>query len=301
MNSQPRADELTAGRSILFRNSTVLTMDPAIGLLDPGDVLVKGHRIEQVGRDLPVPDDAVVVDGTGGILMPGMVDTHRHMWQTALRGLGADWTLSQYFVFYYLRWGGIFRPEDIYAGNLLSAIESIDAGVTTTVDWSHGLRTPEHGDAAVEALRAVPGRFVLAYGNLLTPPWEWVKSPGFRSFVGRHFTSSDDMLGLQLAFDVIGDHAFPERAAFEGARELGLPVTTHAGVWGTTGDDSIRLMWDHGFMTPDVTYVHATTLSEDSYRRIAASGGTVSVAAESEHTGARGTPPPGRSAATASP
>jgi 5-methylthioadenosine/S-adenosylhomocysteine deaminase len=153
MSTQPRVHEVTAGHPILFRNATVLTMDPAIGVLDPGDVLVKGQRIEQIGRELPASQDAVVVDGTGGILMPGMVDTHRHMWQTALRGLGADWTLSQYFVFYYLRWGGIFRPEDIYAGNLLSAIESIDAGVTTTVDWSHGLRTLEHGDAAVEALR----------------------------------------------------------------------------------------------------------------------------------------------------
>ncbi|MDQ1033265.1 cytosine/adenosine deaminase-related metal-dependent hydrolase [Streptomyces umbrinus] len=99
------------------------------------------------------------------------------------------------------------------------------------------------------------------------------------------------MLGLQLAFDVTGDEAFPEKAAFEAARELGLPVTTHAGVWGATNDNGIRLMWDHGFMTPDVTYVHAATLSEDSYHRIAASGGTVSVSAESEHNAGQGYPP----------
>ena len=72
--------------------------------------------------------------------MPGMIDTHRHMWQTAMRGYGADWTLTQYFVWYYLEHGRKFRPEDIYAGNLLGAIEAIDAGVTTTVDWSHGLQ-----------------------------------------------------------------------------------------------------------------------------------------------------------------
>ena len=95
-----------------------------------------------------------------------MIDTHRHMWQTAMRGYGADWTLTQYFVWYYLQWGKVFRPQDIYAGNLLSAIESLDAGVTTTVDWSHGLQTVEHADAAVDALESVPGRFVLAYGNI---------------------------------------------------------------------------------------------------------------------------------------
>ncbi len=96
-----------------------------------GDVLVVDNRIAQVGQQLTVPDGTVEIDATGGILMPGMVDTHRHMWQTALRGYGADWTLTNYFQFYYLNWGKIFRPEDIYAGNLLSAIEAIDAGVTT--------------------------------------------------------------------------------------------------------------------------------------------------------------------------
>jgi cytosine/adenosine deaminase-related metal-dependent hydrolase len=265
-------------------------MDPAIGVLEGGDVLVRAERIEQVGRELPAPDDAEIIDATGGILMPGMVDTHRHMWQTALRGFGADWTLTQYFVFYYLNWGKIFRPEDIYAGNLLSAIEAIDAGVTTTLDWSHGLQTVEHGDAAVAALKAVPGRFVLAYGNLLGAPWEWSHSPEFRSFVDRHFASKDDMLGLQLAFDVTGDAAFPEKGAFEAARELDLPVTTHAGVWGATTDESIRLMWENGFMTPKVTYVHASTLSEDSYHRIAATGGSVSISTESEQSAGQGYP-----------
>ncbi|KPI15577.1 S-adenosylhomocysteine deaminase [Actinobacteria bacterium OK074] len=281
----------TPGRPILFRNATVLSMDPAVGDLDGGDLLVRGERIEAVGRQLPVPPDALVVDASGGILLPGMVDTHRHMWQTALRGLGADWTLSQYFAFYYLNWGRIFRPEDVHAGNLAAAIEALDAGVTTTLDWSHGLRTPEHGDAAVEALRAVPGRFVLAYGNLLGAPWEWATAPEFRSFVDRQFPSRNGLLGIQLAFDVTGDEAFPEKAAFEAARELDLPVTTHAGVWGATTDNGIRLMWEHGFMRPDTTYVHAATLTDDSYQRIAASGGTVSVSTESEQSAGQGYPP----------
>ena len=105
--------------------------------------------------------------------MPGMVDTHRHMWQTAMRGYGADWTLTQYFVWYYLEWGKIFRPEDVHAGNLLGAVEALDAGVTTTVDWSHGLQTTQHADAAVDALQSVPGRFVLAYGNIQDAPANW--------------------------------------------------------------------------------------------------------------------------------
>src|SRR5690242_4479598 len=283
-------DEITAvngGRPVVFRNATVLTMDG--GVIENGDVLVTGDTITAVGLGLTVPDGTVEIDAAGGILMPGMVDTHRHMWQTALRGLGADWTLTQYFVLYYLSWGKIFRPEDIAAGNSLAAIEAVDAGVTTTVDWSHGLQTIAHGEAALDALRTSPGRSVLAYGNLLGAPWEWTNSADFRSFVAR--TATDDMQGLQLAFDVTADPAFPEKGAFEAARELGMRVTTHAGVWGATNDDSIRLMWEGGFMTPDITYVHAATLTEDSYQRIAATGGTASVSTESEQSAGQGYPP----------
>jgi cytosine/adenosine deaminase-related metal-dependent hydrolase len=99
------------------------------------------------------------------------------------------------------------------------------------------------------------------------------------------------MLGFQLAFDVTGDPAFPEQPAFEFAADLGLPVTTHAGVWGATNDDGIRLMHEHGFMNPDNVYVHAATLTTDSYQRIAATGGSVSVSTESEQSAGQGYPP----------
>jgi 5-methylthioadenosine/S-adenosylhomocysteine deaminase len=276
-------------RGIVFRGGHVLTMDDAHSQLAGADVLVTGDRIAAVGPALDVPEGTVEIDASGGIVMPGMVDTHRHMWQTAMRGYGADWTLTQYFVWYYLEHGKVFRPEDVHAGNLLAAIEALDAGVTTTVDWSHGLQTVDHAEAAVDALRAVPGRFVLAYGNLQAGPWEWSATPEFRAFAERHLTG-DDMLGFQMAFDVTGDPAFPERAAFEVARDLGVPVTTHAGVWGATNDDGVRLMYENGFMTDATVYVHSTTLSPDSYHRIAATGGSVSVATESEQSAGQGYP-----------
>ncbi|MBQ1019751.1 amidohydrolase family protein [Micromonospora sp. D93] len=277
-------------RPVVFRNGLVLTMDDAHTVLPGADVLVIGGRIAEVGVGLTAPDDALEIDATDGILMPGMVDTHRHLWQTAMRGYGADWTLTQYFVWYYLESGKLFRPEDVYAGNLLGAIEAIDAGVTTTVDWSHGLQTPEHADAAVDALEAVDGRFVLAYGNIQQGPWEWATSPEFRDFHRRRIDGGR-LAGFQLAFDVTGDPAFPERAAFEVARELGIAVTTHAGVWGATNDDGIRLMHENGFMTPSTVYVHAATLTQDSYNRIAATGGSVSVSTESEQSAGQGYPP----------
>ncbi len=192
----------------------------------------------------------------------------------------------------YRRWGKSFRPQDIYAGDLLSAIEAIDAGVTTSVDWSHNLHTVDHAEAAVDALRSVPGRFVLAYGNIQQAPWEWSTTPEFRYFVGRNFSGGrDQMLGFQIAFDVPGSAEFPEKAAFEVARDLGVPVTTHAGVWKVTTDDGIRLMHEHGFMTPATIYVHAASLSPDSYHRIAATGGSVSLSTESEQSAGQGYPP----------
>src|SRR5499425_3531187 len=195
----PAAEDFAPGRPVVFRNAIVLTMDEGHHVYRGADVLTAGGRIAAVGRALEAPADAVEIDATGGIVMPGMIDTHRHMWQTAMRGYGADWTLTQYFVWNYLQWGKSFRPEDIYAGNLLSAIEAIDAGVTTSVDWSHNLQTVDHADAAVDALEEVPGRFVLGYGNIQAAPWEWSATPEFRGFVSRNFSGSDDMLGLQMA------------------------------------------------------------------------------------------------------
>ena len=274
--------------SVVLRGGTVLTVDAQRSVLEGHDVLVVDGRIAAVGVGLDVPEGTEEIDATGGVVMPGMIDTHRHMWQTAMRGYGADWTLTQYFVWYYLEHGRTFRPQDVYAGNLLAALEALDAGVTTCVDWSHGLQTTDHADAAVDALAAVPGRFVLAYGNIQDAPANWTATPELRSFLSRR---RGDVEGFQLAFDVTGDPTFPEKPAFEVARELGLPVTTHAGVWGATNDDGIRLMHEHGFMDSSSIYVHAATLSADSYHRIAATGGSVSVSTESEQSAGQGYPP----------
>ncbi len=212
-----RTPAFTAGRPLVFRNATVLTMDAA-GVIEDGDVLVTGdtHRRGRP-RWSPRPTTRSRSTRTGGILMPGMVDTHRHMWQTALRGLGADWTLTQYFVFYYLTWGKIFRPEDIHGRQPALG--------------DRGRRRGRHHDRRLVARPAdrrsrrggrrcapqsAPGRFVLAYGNLLGAPWEWTNSPEFRDFVERRFGSRDDMLGLQLAFDVTGDPEFPEKRRVRG-------------------------------------------------------------------------------------
>ncbi len=288
MTQTPRP---AAGQPIVFRNGIVVTMDDARTVLAHGDVLVVDGRIAEVGESVEAPEHAFVIDASGGIVMPGMVDTHRHMWQTAMRAYGADWTLTQYFVWYYLEHGAKFRPEDIAAGNLISALDALESGVTTSVDWSHGLRTVEHGEAAYEALAGSPGRFVFAYGNIHQSPWEWTADPAVQALLTR---SRDDsrMFGTQIAFDVPNQNEdFPELAAYRVAQELGLKVTTHAGVWGATNDWGIRNAYAAGVMAEGFTYVHAASLSDDSYAKIAATGGNVSLATESEDTCGQGYPP----------
>ena len=107
----PTLADFAPGRPVVFRNATVLTMNDAHDVLPGADVLISGERIAAVGPGLAVPEGTAEIDAARGIVMPGMIDTHRHMWQTAMRGYGADWTLTQYFVWYYLQWGKAFRPR----------------------------------------------------------------------------------------------------------------------------------------------------------------------------------------------
>src|SRR5262249_48672311 len=174
---------------------------------------------------------------------------------------------------------------------MLAAIKSIDAGVPTTVDWSHCLQTIDHAEAATDALEAGPGRVVLAYGNIHQGSWEGSTTPEFRDFYMRRFDGKGDMLGFQIAFSLPGAEGVPGTGTSEVARELGVTVTTHAGVWGATSDVGINQMYDNGYMTPGTIYVHAASLSPDSYHKIAATGGFTSISTESECNAGQGYSP----------
>src|SRR5215472_6356035 len=120
----------------LLRGGMVVSMDPAVGDLLPGDVLIEDGRIAAVAATVDTAD-AEVVDAIGKIILPGFVDTHRHTWQTAFRGIGADWTFDQYRVAMHGTIRPHYRPDDVYLGNLLGRIEALNSGVTTMLDWFH--------------------------------------------------------------------------------------------------------------------------------------------------------------------
>ncbi|MGW3624164.1 amidohydrolase family protein [Streptomyces sp. NPDC000880] len=282
------------GRPIVFRNATVVTGDPKLGVQQSSDVLVADSKIKAVGPNLQAPANAVVVDGRDRILMPGMIDTHRHMWQTVLRGVGAEWSIQNYFQFMYQGWAKYWRPEDVYAGNYLSMVEAINSGVTTSLDWSHALYTLDHAEAAADALFDSNGRARLAYSNLSAPPEEWVTAGDVDRLLRSRFSSKNQLVTMQLAWDTPMDPAFPERPAWEFARDRDLMVTQHAGIWEYAPDNSLQTLFDNGFMLPTNTYVHGGSFPDYAYGMIADTGGNVSVSAESELNAGQGYPPTGR-------
>src|SRR4051794_2564422 len=153
---------------VLLRGGYVLSMDDEVGELPTGDVLIEDGRIAAVGTELDVAD-AEVLDVAGHVVMPGFVDTHRHTWQTCLRGICADWTLTDYSWGIRLRISPNCAAEDVYAGNYVGALEALDAGVTTILDFSHCNNTPEHADAALQGLRDAGIRAVFGYGYYPAP------------------------------------------------------------------------------------------------------------------------------------
>jgi 5-methylthioadenosine/S-adenosylhomocysteine deaminase len=136
---------------LLLRGGHVLTMDPALGDLPKGDVLIDGDAIATVAPQIDA--DAEVLDASGKIVIPGFVDTHRHTWEAAIRGCAPNATLDDYFVEVLDTFAPVYRPEDVYASNLAGALECLNAGITTLVDWSHINNTPEHPDAAIRGLQ----------------------------------------------------------------------------------------------------------------------------------------------------
>ena len=148
----------------LIKNATIISVDPRIGDLHRGDILIEGSKIAAIAPSVPA-DGAQIVDGTDRIAIPGFVDTHRHTWEALLRGAGADWTLAQYFTAVRGVMGGLYTPADNYVGNNLGALDALDAGITTLYDWSHNNNTPEHADASIKGLMDSEIRAVFGYGN----------------------------------------------------------------------------------------------------------------------------------------
>lgn len=283
----------------LIRKATVITSASAGEVLPDTDILIENGVIAAIGTDLDA-GDAEVLDFSGRIVMPGFVDTHRHTWQSVVRDIASDWSLTEYLAGLHTGLSQYYRPEDTYAGNYLGALEALDSGITTLVDWSHNLATPEHADAAIKALHDSGMRAVFAHGGGNKQWGAPLPSPNnhpedARRIREQYFSDNTGLVTMAMALRG-PQFTTPEvnRHDFALANDLDLRITVHVGdgYWGKSGP--IYKLRDDGLLSDRITYVHCDTLADDELQLIADSGGSASVSPDVEMQMGHGTPATGR-------
>ncbi|WP_341282718.1 amidohydrolase family protein [Paenibacillus sp. FSL H8-0537] len=283
----------------LIKNGYFLTMDKALGDFKKADMLVEDSIIVSIQEELDA-SDCEIIDATDMIVMPGFVDTHRHVWESLVRTIGADWSLPTYLQnIYYGGFGSKLRPADCYAANLLGALEALNAGVTTLLDWTM-IYSPEHADGLIQGLQNAGIRAVFAYGaSGETEYWDRsskkIVSDDVYRVKRQHFSSDDQLLTMGLAI------RGPEFSHWDAtvqeirlARELDAICSMHVGFgsWGPD-DRSIEKLYKAGLLGPDLNMVHANTMGYDEYKMLADSGASISITPEVEMMMGHGYPATG--------
>src|SRR3954447_18220576 len=279
-------------------------MDPELGDVFAGDVLVEDDRIAAVGPSFEA-GDAEGIDASHWIVIPGFIDSHRHTWETVIRGIAPDVSLGRYFDIVLDQLAPAYRPEDVYAGNHLGSLEAIDAGVTTLLDWSHITNTPDHADEAIRGLADARLRAVYCYGNPNTSLADWwytstLESPeDIRRVRDQYFSSDEGLLTLAMGTRGPG-FCTPEvvRHVWELARDIGAPLSVHVGMGPYAGRFSmVKQLSEMGLLGDDTTYIHCNYLSDEEFQLIGDTGGKVSIAPMVEMAMGHGTPPTARALA----
>jgi len=274
----------------LLTGGTIVSMDPAVpdGV---GDVLITDGVITEIGPDIVAPD-AEVIDATDRVVMPGFVDTHRHTWQTAFRGIGADWTFAEYLTAMHGTLKPHYRPEDIYLGNLIGRLEALNSGITTMLDWFHAAQSPAHTDAAIDGLRDAPGRSIFCYGGGFGRP------DPIDAELRRVREAIPDGNGLlTMALGLRGPQLTTmdvTAADLKTANELGLRSSVHVGSGGARGSRPIAAFRDHGLLSDTLTFVHANGIDDDEIAMMAEAGCSVSISPDVELKMGFGWPMTGR-------
>ena len=256
-------------RRILLRGGVVISMDPQVGNFAKGDVLIEGKKIVAVGPNLH--SEAEVIDATDMIVIPGFVDPHRHSWEGQLRGLNPNAvTLANYNAYTHQGFGPLYRPEDMYVGNLATALGCIDAGITCIIDNSHNSRTSAHSDAAIQALfdsgiRAVHASGAPQFGN-----WDHQWPQDLVRLQQTYFTSDDQLVTLRMFAGV-------NQALWQFARQLGLWVTTEGG-----GGAALPAAAAAGLLDSRHTFNHMGATPDLNWQLIRDAGATVDVCPRSD-------------------
>jgi cytosine/adenosine deaminase-related metal-dependent hydrolase len=287
---------------ILIKGATIVTMDETLGDLTSGDLLVEGDRIAAVRPVIDTPD-AEIVDGQGRIVIPGLVNAHMHTWQTALRGYAANWTLPEYFGKMHAGLATLFRPDDIHIATLVGALNQINSGTTTLVDWCHNNPTPAHTDAAVAGLVQSGIRAAFFHGSPKPDPkpgqphFSEVPHPRYevQRLLDGPFSNGNGLLTFGLA--ILGPHYSTldvARHDFALAREFGLVASMHQGGGPARTPESWGTLVDEGYVGPGINIVHGNNLTDDELHRFVDLGVSFSVTPENELIQGHGFPISGR-------
>ena len=283
----------------LIKNAHIITMD-AQGDLAQGDVLVTGDTITEIAPVIHA-DDAQVVDAAGCIMIPGLINAHMHTWQTALRGLAANWTLLEYFQKMHAGLATVFEPQDLYIATLVGSLNQLNCGTTTLVDWCHNNKTPAHNDAAIDGLLESGIRAAFMHGTPKpdpkpgeTPFWE---VPHPRAEIERLLKAHQGRALLGIHAAVLGPHYSTLDVAlhdFNMAKELGLIASMHQGGGPARTPDGWEKLEAAGLLGDHINIVHGHALRDDQLKRFCDLGMSFSAAAESEMTQGHGHPITGR-------
>ncbi|OLT45438.1 amidohydrolase [Saccharomonospora sp. CUA-673] len=284
MTARTTLDALTAAcdsdRTVLIRGGTVVTMDAELGIVDGGDVLLRGARIAEVGRGLSAPD-AIVVDASGSIVAPGMVDTHRHAWQAQLRRTIPDVDdLAGYLRSTLMQVAPAYTPHDVYVGTRLAALTALDGGITTMLDFSHNARTIAHADAAITALidsgiRGVHASMAPHFGG-----WDGQWPADLARLRSTYVPNDDRLVTLRMAAlatpDIAPHVAYgPELAAVAAELDIGVSLDVMFG----QGASLAVMEWQRqGLLGPHLESIHSTALSADAWAAMRDHGVTVALA-----------------------
>ncbi|MET4317306.1 amidohydrolase family protein [Bradyrhizobium sp. RT5a] len=292
-------------RRTLIKSAIIISMDDAIGDLPDGDVLIEGSRIVDVRSsiDLGGAAETEIVDGTGRIVIPGLINVHMHTWQTGLRGYAANWTLLEYFRRMHAGLATVFRPEDIYIATLVGALNQINHGTTTLVDWCHNNPTPEHTDAAVRGLIESGIRAAFFHGSPKPEPKpgepHFSEIPHPRHEVERllagPLADRDGLVTLGLA--ILGPHYSTLDVAmhdFRLAREFKLIASMHQGGGPAKTPVGWEKLIEAGLVGASTNIVHGNDLPDDLLDRMVDLGVSFSVTPENEMIQGHGFPITGR-------
>jgi 5-methylthioadenosine/S-adenosylhomocysteine deaminase len=267
-------------RRILLKGGTIVSMDPKVGNLAKGDLLIQGKKIAAVEASLTSGGQGAgqVIDASNMILIPGFVDCHRHSWEGVLRRIIPDGDLAKYMATTHQSFALHYRPHDMYVGNLVTALGCIDAGVTCIIDNSHNSRSAAHSDAAIRALFDSGIRAVHASGAPQTGTWDRQWPQDLPRIQKQFFTSDDQLVTLRMFSGL-------DRANYAVARQLGLRITTEttgAPVIPQIGTSLIEQFQKEKLLGPDITYNHCNGLPDSAWEILRESGGNVNVCPRSD-------------------